>query len=72
MYGCDNFLAGALKIEWMWALSRTPLSIGTGAWDTFKDEIYAKINAELPDYDPDENFHETVQTTVDGCKYTPV
>ena len=72
IYGCDTFLAGAIKIDWMWALSRNPLSIGTAAWTTRKNEVFAEIDAELPDYDPEENFHETVQTVGDGCVYTPV
>ena len=69
VYGCDNFFAGAIKFDWLWTLTRTPLEIGSAAHTTMKDTIWAVINDKLPDYDPDTDLRPTIQTTGSGCEY---
>ena len=60
IYGCDTTLAGAVKFEWMWVLSRTALSIGSAAWNTRKDLIFSTIESKLPDYDPEDKLRPTI------------
>ena len=31
VYACDTFMAGAIKFDWLWILTRAPLAIGSAA-----------------------------------------
>merc|ERR1712228_261936 len=69
VYGCDTFIAGAIKLDWMWVITRQALVIGSGAWTTMKTTVFDIIRQRLPDYDPDTFLLETVEGG--SCQYTP-
>merc|ERR1711915_839835 len=49
VYGCDTFIAGAIKLDWMWVITRQALVIGSGAWTTMKTTVFDIIRQRLPD-----------------------
>ena len=69
VYGCDTFAAGAIKFDWLWSLTRTPLEIGTSAHTTMKSTIWDVISDKLPDYDADTELRPTAQSATSGCVY---
>ena len=69
VYGCDNFGAAALRFDWLWSLTRTPLEIGSAAHTSMKNTIWDVLSDKLPDYDPDTELRPTIQTTGSGCVY---
>jgi len=68
VYGCDTFLGGALRFDWLWALTRDPLKIGTPEHTEMKNTIFDVITSRLPDYSP-ETLRPTQQSTAGGCVY---
>merc|ERR1712113_663715 len=32
VYGCETFIAGAIKLDYMWVITRQALEIGSAAW----------------------------------------
>ena len=32
VYGCDTFVAGAVKLDWLWVITRQPQDIGSASW----------------------------------------
>ena len=70
VYGCDTFLAGAIKLEWLWVLTRTALEIGTSDWTTMRDNVFDIITDRIPSYDPTTRLRPTIQTVGSGCSYT--
>ena len=39
VYGCDTFVAGAVKLDWVWVITRSALVIGSADWNTVKSRI---------------------------------
>lgn len=69
VYGCDTFLGGALKLDWMWALTRDPLEIGSAGHTAITNTIFDVITSAIPDYTPKKTLRPTQQTTAAGCEY---
>ena len=69
VYGCDTFLANAIKLEWLWSLTRTPLAIGEAAHTLMSDTVLKVIRDKLPNFDVDNGLRPTEQTTAKGCIY---
>lgn len=71
VYGCDTFGAGALKFDWLWALTRVPNAIGSAAHDVMTTTVFDVINDKLEDFgEPTERLRPTEQTTGAGCVYS--
>ena len=51
VYGCDTFLMNAIKLEWLWSLTRVPLLIGSAAHTTMTDTVFKVIADKLPNFD---------------------
>ena len=71
VYGCQVYLGGAIKLDWMWVITRSALEIGTSNWNTVKTNVWAAINKYLPGLDPDTFLLQTTESTNSGCVYTP-
>ena len=70
VYGCDTFFMGAIKFDWLWALTRAPLEIGTAAHTAMKSTVYGLIDSKLEKFgDPDTRLRPTQQTEAAGCVY---
>ena len=67
VYGCDTFIAGAVKLDWMWVITRQALVINSTAWNTMKTTIWNAMAAKLPNYNPDTFFKATISGTSEGC-----
>ena len=68
--GCTSFAAGAIKTDFIWAFSRTPLEIGTAAHTTLTDkfkQIYKERRPDILDFD--DWFYTVKQTKNAGCDY---
>ena len=52
VYGCDNFVGGMIRFDWLWTLSRVPNAIGSSAHTVLKDTIFKVINSKLSDFNP--------------------
>ena len=70
VYGCDTFLAGAIKLEWLWVLTRNALEINSADWTTMRNLVFGVITNKVPSYDPTTRLRPTIQTTGSGCAYT--
>ena len=71
VYACDTFGAGAVKLDWLWVVTRVANAIGSSAHTTMKNTVYAVINSKLEDPgDLDTRLRPTEQTTAQGCKYS--
>ena len=71
VYGCDTFGGGAIKFDWLWTLTRTPLAIGSADHTQMKNELFATINSKLEDFgDPETRLRPTQQTAGEGCVYS--
>ena len=70
VYGCDNFGAGAVKLDWLWAITRVPNAIGSATHDAMKATIFGVINDKLEDFDPETRLRPTEQTEAAGCQYS--
>ena len=73
VYGCDNFAAGMVRADWLWALTRSPLEIGTSDHDTMKDTVFDIIDEKLEGkYDTSERLYYTKQSANSGCIYNGI
>ena len=57
--GCDTFLGGMIKLDWSWALTRTPLEKGTADHTTMTSTVKAVFADKRPDIDFDDYFYST-------------
>ena len=73
VYGCDTFIGGAIKLDWVWIITRSALEINSAAWSSIKTKTFDIFRDKLPQphYDPDTFFKDTIQGTSNGCVYTP-
>ena len=71
VYGCDSFIAGMIKLEWMWVLTRNPLEINSADWTSMQTTVFNAITTKIPTFDPNTRMRSTIQTTGSGCQYTP-
>ena len=71
VYGCDTFVAGAIKLDWMWVVTRSALVVNSAAWTSMKAIIWNDMAAKLPSYNPDTFFKSTISGVSEGCIYTP-
>ena len=72
IYGCDTYLANAIKLEWIWSLTRVPNAIGSAAHTLLSDTVLKVIKDKLPNYDIDDKdngLRPTEQTVAKGCIY---
>ena len=67
VYGCDNYIGGMVKLDWLWTLSRVPNAIGSAAHTVLKDTVFKVIRSKLDNFDPDTRLRPTEQTTAKGC-----
>ena len=70
VYGCDSFIAGMVKFEWLWVLTRDPLEVNSADWTTMQNTVFPSIQSKLPNYDPNTRLRTNIQTTGSGCQYT--
>ena len=70
VYGCDNYIAGMIRFDWLWTLTRTPNAIGSADHTTMKTTVFNIIKDKLDDFDPDTRLRPTQQTTGEGCVYS--
>ena len=59
VYGCDTFLAGAIKFDWLWALTRVPNAIGSSAHSLMEATIFKVITDKLEKFDPETRLRPT-------------
>ena len=71
VYGCDTFIAGAIKLDWMWVITRQANVIGSADWTSIKNKVWTQMANVLPNYNPDTFFKATISGTTEGCQYTP-
>lgn len=45
VYACDTFAAGAVKVDWLWVLTRTPLAIGSAAHSAMETTVFDVITS---------------------------
>ena len=64
---CNNFLNGAIKLDYKWWLTREILVIGTPAWDAMKATAWSVMATKFPTYDPDTFFKATTNGVSEGC-----
>ena len=50
VYGCDTFVGGMVKFDWLWALTRVPNAIGSAAHTALTNTVFAVINSKLEDF----------------------
>ena len=71
VYACDSFLGNAIKLDWLWVVTRDALAIGSPEHTQMKDEVFATINSKLEDFgDPETRLRPTQQTAGEGCVYS--
>lgn len=70
VYGCDTFVGGMVKLDWLWALTRVPNAIGSAAHSLMKTTIFKVITDRLEDFDPEDRLRPTEQTVAKGCEYS--
>ena len=71
VYGCDTFIAGAVKLDWIWVITRQALVIGSADWNTVKSRVKSAFADRLPSYNFDTFMEQTIEGTSEGCQYTP-
>ena len=49
VYNCDNFAGGMVKVEYLWILTRVPEAIGSTAWNTMRDTVWAIVDSKVGD-----------------------
>ena len=47
VYACDNFAAGAVKLDWLWVVTRVASAIDSAAHAAMKTTVYAVIEDKL-------------------------
>ena len=67
--GCDTFLNGMIKLNWLWVLTRDPLEINSAEWLAMQTTVFNIINTKYPSYDT-ARLRNTIQGTNAGCQYT--
>ena len=63
VYGCDSFLGGMIKLDWLWVITRVPNAIGSAAHTAMKNTVFKVITDKLEDFDPTTRLRPTEQTT---------
>ena len=51
VHGCDNFVAGMVKVDWLWSLTRTPLAVGSSDHTAITTTIFNTLKEKLPSFD---------------------
>ena len=68
VYGCDNFISGMIRFEWLWTLARKPEPKDNRA--AYETTVFDIIKSKLSDYDPTTRLRPTEQTAAKGCVYS--
>ena len=68
VYGCDNFVSGMIRFEWLWTLAREPRAKDDRT--DYENTVFSIIKEKLSDYDPDTRLRPTEQTRAKGCDYS--
>ena len=63
-------MAGAIKFDWLWILTRVPSAIGSAAHTAMTATVFNIITDKLEDFNPVERLRPTEQTTEQGCAYS--
>ena len=63
VYGCDTFLGGAIKLNWVWVLTRQAYVINSAAWTAMRETVFEVFRNKLsqPAYDPYTFLLNTIQ-----------
>lgn len=66
VHSCSGYLASALKLEFLWVLTREPLVPGSAEFNRIQEKTFAIIREKLPEFDL-----ESLRITAQGasCKY---
>eukprot|EP00353_Schmidingerella_taraikaensis_P014786 CAMPEP_0185608672 /NCGR_PEP_ID=MMETSP0436-20130131/7906_1 /TAXON_ID=626734 ORGANISM="Favella taraikaensis, Strain Fe Narragansett Bay" /NCGR_SAMPLE_ID=MMETSP0436 /ASSEMBLY_ACC=CAM_ASM_000390 /LENGTH=69 /DNA_ID=CAMNT_0028240917 /DNA_START=397 /DNA_END=609 /DNA_ORIENTATION=- len=59
VYGCDSFVGGMIRLEWLWTLTRVPNAIGSAAHAAMTDTIFTIIEKKLKYFDPESRLRPT-------------
>ena len=51
VYSCSPNFGGALTLEYMWMLTRTPLKIGSAERNAMEDKLFGMVREMLPKFD---------------------
>ena len=71
VYACDTFGAGAVKLDWLWVVTRAANAIGSAAHTAMKTTVFDVINSKLENPgDLETRLRPTEQTTGAGCVYS--
>ena len=58
--GCDTFLNGMIRLNWLWVLTRDPLVIDSAEWVAMQTTVFGIIASKYPSYDYTTRLRNTV------------
>ena len=59
VYGCDNFIGGMIRFDWLWTLTRVPNPIGSAAHTEMEDTVFKLIYEKLSSFVPESRLRQT-------------